>query len=115
MVSAGSRTLSAQDFKLRFDNYRKEIEQRNGEPLTPDQAVERGVDRQILQELALQESIALATSGAADRANSAIGLPVAGELRPHHSPDNAETLSPSMMFRTLGTLCSPRREATVNP
>jgi peptidyl-prolyl cis-trans isomerase D len=60
VVSAGSRTLSAQDFKLRFDNYRKEIEQRNGEALTPDQAVERGVDRQILQELTLQESIAAA-------------------------------------------------------
>ena len=60
VISAGSRSLSAQDFKLRFDNYRKEIEQRNGEPLTPDQAVERGVDRQILQELALQESIAAA-------------------------------------------------------
>ncbi|HWU81403.1 MAG TPA: SurA N-terminal domain-containing protein, partial [Caulobacter sp.] len=60
VVSAGSRTLSAQDFKLRFDNYRKEIERRNGEPLTPDQAVERGVDRQILQELVLQESVAAA-------------------------------------------------------
>lgn len=60
VVSAGSRTLSAQDFKARFDNYRKEIERRNGEALTPDQAVERGVDRQILQELTLQESIAAA-------------------------------------------------------
>ncbi|MET3667363.1 SurA N-terminal domain-containing protein [Caulobacter sp. 1776] len=60
VISAGSRTLSAQDFKSRFDNYRKEVERRNGEALTPDQAVERGVDRQILQELVLQESIAAA-------------------------------------------------------
>lgn len=57
-VAAGSRTVSAQDFKLRYDNYRKEAERRTGEALTPEQAVERGVDRQILQEVALQESMA---------------------------------------------------------
>jgi peptidyl-prolyl cis-trans isomerase D len=60
VIDAGSREMSAQDFKLRFDNYRKEIERRNGEALTPDQAVERGLDKQIVQELALQESIAAA-------------------------------------------------------
>lgn len=60
VISAGSRTLSAQDFKARFDNYRKAMEQRNGQTLTPDQAVEQGVDRQIVQELTLQESIAAA-------------------------------------------------------
>lgn len=60
VISAGSRSLSPQDFKARFDNYRKAMEQRGGESITPDQAVERGVDRQIVQELALQESIAAA-------------------------------------------------------
>lgn len=60
VISAGSRTMSPQDFKLRFDNYRKAMEQRNGEAITPDQAVERGIDRQIVQELTLQESIASA-------------------------------------------------------
>jgi peptidyl-prolyl cis-trans isomerase D len=63
VISAGSRTLSAQDFKLRFDNYRKGMEQRSGQALTPDQAVEQGIDRQIVQELALQESIAAAIQG----------------------------------------------------
>lgn len=58
VVSAGSRTVSATDFKTRYENYRKETERRSGEALTPDQAVERGVDRQILQEIALQESMA---------------------------------------------------------
>lgn len=58
VVAAGSRSISAADFKSRYDNYRKETEQRSGEALTPEQAVERGVDRQILQEIALQESIA---------------------------------------------------------
>ena len=60
VINTGVRTMSPQDFKLRFDNYRKEVERRNGEPLSPDQAVERGIDRQIVQELALQESIAAA-------------------------------------------------------
>ncbi|WP_297511617.1 peptidylprolyl isomerase [uncultured Caulobacter sp.] len=60
VISAGSRTLSAQDFKLRFDNYRKAMEQRNGQAITPDQAVETGIDRQIVQELTLQESMAAA-------------------------------------------------------
>ena len=58
VVATGSRTVSPQEFKTRYDNYRKETERRTGEALTPDQAVERGVDRQILQEVALQESMA---------------------------------------------------------
>lgn len=58
VVAAGSRSISPQDFKVRYDNYRKETERRSGEALTADQAVERGVDRQILQEVALQESTA---------------------------------------------------------
>lgn len=60
VISVGSRTMSAQDFKLRFDNYRKGMEQRSGQSLTPDQAVEQGIDRQIVAELTLQESIAAA-------------------------------------------------------
>lgn len=60
VISAGSRSMTPQDFKVRFDNYRKAMEQQNGQAITPDQAVERGVDRQILQELSLQESIAAA-------------------------------------------------------
>lgn len=60
VISAGSRSMSAADFKQRFDNYRKAMEQRNGTTLTPDQAVEQGVDRQIVQELMLQESLAAA-------------------------------------------------------
>jgi peptidyl-prolyl cis-trans isomerase D len=60
VINAGSRTMSAADFKQRFDNYRKAMEQQNGAALTPDEAVERGVDRQIVQELVLQESLAAA-------------------------------------------------------
>jgi peptidyl-prolyl cis-trans isomerase D len=58
VVAAGSRSISPEDFKTRYENYRKGTERQTGEALTPDQAVERGVDRQILQEVALQESMA---------------------------------------------------------
>lgn len=60
VISAGSRSMSPQDFKSRFDNYRKGMEQRTGQSITPDQAVEQGIDKQIVQELTLQESIAAA-------------------------------------------------------
>lgn len=58
VVAAGSRSISPEDFKTRYENYRKGTERQTGEALTPDQAVERGIDRQILQEVALQESMA---------------------------------------------------------
>jgi peptidyl-prolyl cis-trans isomerase D len=58
VVAAGSRSISPEDFKTRYENYRKGTERQTGEALTPDQAAERGVDRQILQEVALQESMA---------------------------------------------------------
>ncbi len=58
VVSAGSRTISPENFKARYENYRKGTERQTGEALTPDQTVERGIDRQILQEVALQESMA---------------------------------------------------------
>jgi peptidyl-prolyl cis-trans isomerase D len=58
VVAAGSRSISPDDFKARYENYRKGTERQTGEALTPDQAVERGIDRQILQEVALQESVA---------------------------------------------------------
>ncbi|MBU4435705.1 MAG: peptidyl-prolyl cis-trans isomerase [Alphaproteobacteria bacterium] len=58
VVAAGSRSVSPTDFKSRYETYRKSTEQRTGEAVSPDQAVERGLDRQILQEIALQESMA---------------------------------------------------------
>ncbi|MDG2527175.1 peptidylprolyl isomerase [Caulobacter endophyticus] len=57
VIVVGSRSLSPEDFKARFDNYREQM-QKQGETLTPDGAVAAGVDRGMLQELALQESMA---------------------------------------------------------
>lgn len=58
VVDAGGRTVRGPDFKLRFDEMRKQAEQQAGQPITPEAAVERGLDKQILNEVALQESLA---------------------------------------------------------
>lgn len=57
VIAAGSRTMSPDDFKARFETYRKQ-QQQQGQTITPDLAVEHGIDRQMLQQLALQESLA---------------------------------------------------------
>lgn len=57
VIVVGSRSVTPDDFKARFDNYRNQLQQQ-GQSLTPDEAVQRGVDRGMLQELALQESMA---------------------------------------------------------
>jgi peptidyl-prolyl cis-trans isomerase D len=57
VIAAGSRTLTPEDFKARFETYRKQ-QQAQGQTLTPDIAVQTGLDRQMLQQLSLQESLA---------------------------------------------------------
>jgi len=57
VIAAGSRTMSPEDFKAQFENYRKR-EQAQGQIITPDVAVQQGVDRKMLTQLALQESLA---------------------------------------------------------
>jgi peptidyl-prolyl cis-trans isomerase D len=57
VIEAGSRTVSPDDFKAQFENIRKR-EQEQGQTLTPDIAVQQGIDRKMLSQLALQESLA---------------------------------------------------------
>lgn len=57
VVTAGSRTVSGADFKRAFDNYRRQLEQQNqGQPVTTEQAVEGGVDRGLLEDMARNEA-----------------------------------------------------------
>lgn len=58
VVDAGDRTVRGPDFKIRFDEMRKQAEQQAGQPISPEAAAERGLDKQILNEVALQESLA---------------------------------------------------------
>ncbi len=57
VIAAGSRNMTPEDFKAQFENFRKR-EQAQGQILTPDIAVEQGIDRKMLAQLALQESLA---------------------------------------------------------
>ena len=57
VIAAGSRNMSPDDFKAQFENYRKR-QQAEGQIITPDVAVQQGVDRRMLTQLALQESLA---------------------------------------------------------
>jgi peptidyl-prolyl cis-trans isomerase D len=59
VVQAGSRTISRDQFKQMFQNYLKQLsEQNQGQPVTVEDAVANGVDRQIIENLAYSESLA---------------------------------------------------------
>jgi peptidyl-prolyl cis-trans isomerase D len=56
VITAGSRTVTAADFRREFDMFRKRAEQEMGQPVTAEVAAENGLDRQVLQGLATRES-----------------------------------------------------------
>lgn len=56
VVTAGSRHVSAADFKREFDNFRKNAEQQMGQPVSVEVAVENGLDKRVLDELASREA-----------------------------------------------------------
>lgn len=57
VISAGSQSISPQDFKTAFDNEKSRYEQQYQTPISADEAVKGGLDRQILAELANQAAI----------------------------------------------------------
>ncbi|HEY8617994.1 peptidylprolyl isomerase [Phenylobacterium sp.] len=58
VIEAGSRTVSSADFRREFDAQRRRIEQQAGQPVPVDFAVERGLDRQVLEVMADREAFA---------------------------------------------------------
>jgi len=58
VIKAGSRTVSLADFKREFDGYRKQAEQQVGQPVSTEVAVENGLDKRLLNELADREALA---------------------------------------------------------
>jgi peptidyl-prolyl cis-trans isomerase D len=56
VVTAGSRTISAADFKKEFDRQKSAAEQQMGQPVSTEVAVANGLDGQVLQGLAGRES-----------------------------------------------------------
>src|SRR3569833_4360431 len=59
VVEAGSRSIGGAEFKRMFDQYKQQAEQQNGgQPITTEQAVNAGADRQLADSLAQSESFA---------------------------------------------------------
>ena len=58
VVTAGSRTVTPQQYKREFDTYRKGLEQQVGQPVTQEMAVENHLDTRLLEELGSQEAFA---------------------------------------------------------
>lgn len=58
VVSAGSRSVSAADFKREFDNYKARFEQQAGQPITAELAAQNGLDRRILEMVASRAALA---------------------------------------------------------
>ncbi|WP_374470563.1 SurA N-terminal domain-containing protein [Phenylobacterium sp.] len=58
VVQAGDRHVTSADFRREFDAQRRRLEQQSGQPIPLDFAVERGLDRQVLQVVADREAFA---------------------------------------------------------
>ena len=58
VVVAGKRTIGPQDFKMRWDQARKGLEQQSGQPVTTELMVENRYDTRLLEDLANQEAFA---------------------------------------------------------
>ena len=58
VVQAGSRSISPEEYKRLFDNVRQQSEQQAGRPVPLEDAVKAGLDRRLLEDLALTESFA---------------------------------------------------------
>ena len=58
VIKAGSRTVSATDYRREFDRYKSQLEQQSGQPIPNDVAAANGLDREVLQGLATREAFA---------------------------------------------------------
>lgn len=56
VITAGSRSVSGPDFRREFDNFRKGAEEQTKRPISIEEAVEAGLDRRLLDEIATRES-----------------------------------------------------------
>jgi peptidyl-prolyl cis-trans isomerase D len=56
VVTAGSRQISADQFKRMFDNYLHAAEQQSGQQINVQEALAQHVDSRVLQEVAVQEA-----------------------------------------------------------
>jgi peptidyl-prolyl cis-trans isomerase D len=58
VVQAGSRTIDANEFRVLFDNYKKQIQQRTGQVVTNELAEQNRLDAAVLNQVATNEAFA---------------------------------------------------------
>lgn len=56
VVKAGSRHVSGTDFRREFDNFRKNAEQQAQRPVSIEEAVQAGLDKRLMEEIATREA-----------------------------------------------------------
>ena len=78
VVKAGSRKVSGTDFRREFDNFRKGAEEQAKRPVSVEEAVEAGLDKRLLDEIATRESFGELLSRIGVRASDRL---LEGELR----------------------------------
>lgn len=57
VITAGSRTVDAAEFKREFEGMKRRAEQQMGQPVSTELAVENGLDRTVLEGLAGREAL----------------------------------------------------------
>lgn len=58
VVTAGSRSVGAAEYKRAFEGFKTQVEQQVGRPITPELAAANGLDRRVLEGLASREAFA---------------------------------------------------------
>lgn len=57
VVKVGSRTITSQDFRREYDNYKKRLEEQSGQPITTEMAQANNLDATVLNGVAVRESL----------------------------------------------------------
>jgi peptidyl-prolyl cis-trans isomerase D len=57
VITAGSRTISAEEFKLKFQDQLKSFQKQTGQAVSPQDAASQGVIQQFLEDLSGQEAV----------------------------------------------------------
>ena len=86
VVRAGSRHISGPEFRRQFDNFRKNAEEQAKRPVSIDEAVEAGLDRRLLQEIATSEAFAEMLSRAGVRPSDRLMEAELRKMTPFFNP-----------------------------
>lgn len=57
VIKVGDRTVTALDFRREYDREKEQLEQRFQQTISPELAMQEGLDRRILEQLAFRESL----------------------------------------------------------